>query len=107
RQEAPEHDGVHDTGIGLGERPYLAERVLGHELHALRDLVEAVLRLPRAPELDALPHPPREERDGDDAAGVQQDLRPAGNVPESIAERNGRGHARSNDTMGNMASTAE
>jgi hypothetical protein len=108
REEAPEHDGVHHARVRLRQRAHLAERVLDHELHALGNLVQARLGAAGAPELDPLPESPDEERDGHEPADVEQDLRPGGNVPEGVAKRHGRRrHEGSNDTMGNIAATAE
>src|SRR5262249_5921513 len=95
-QEAPEHDGVHHAGVRLRERAYLAERVLQHEADALRDPIVTVLGQSAAPEHHALPHAVREDGDGDEAADVKRDLRPARDVPEGVAEGNGRGHERPN-----------
>jgi hypothetical protein len=99
---------MHHARVGLRQRADLAEGVLRHQLHALGDLIETRLGAPGAPELDASPESPREQRDGHGATDVKEHLRPAGNVPERVAKRHGRRHHEgSNDTMGNIAATAE
>src|SRR5437867_4252169 len=108
REEAPEHDGVHDAGVRLRERARLAERVLGHELHALGNVVEAVLGPPRAPEADVLIEAVHEDRHRDQATEVEGVLRERRNVPERVPDRDAGGrHEGSNDITGRMAAAAE
>src|SRR5207247_3493444 len=97
-EEAPEHDRVHDARIGLRQRSHLPERVGGDEPDALGDPVEPVLRQALPPERHSLPEAVDEKRDRDRAADVQRDLSPARDVPERIAEWNGRGHGRNLST---------
>src|SRR4030095_12910505 len=88
--------------------PRLTERLHRYEFQAPGNLIETRLGAALPPQRDALPQAPGEEDDRDEAARVEQHLGPAGNVPEGVAERHGRRrHEGSNDTMGNMAATAE
>src|SRR4029453_910939 len=110
RQEAPEHDRVHDAGIGLRQGPHLAERVLDDEAEALGDPVESIFGQPLPPERHALVETVHEIRDRERAADVQRDLSPARDVPERIAKWNGRGHGGNLSTgrtkLGESASPA-
>src|SRR5262249_28931994 len=108
REEAPEHDGVHDAGVGLRQRARLAERVLGHELHALRDVIEAALGPTGRPEPDVAVKTIDEDRHGDDRAEVERMLCERWNVPERVPERDAGGrHEGSNDITGKIAAAAE
>src|SRR5262249_51935381 len=95
-EEAPEHDRVHDSGGRLRQGPYLTERVGEHAADPLGDPIPPILGQTAPPQHHALPHPVGEDRDRDDAADVERDLRPAWDVPEGVAEGNGRGHERPN-----------
>src|SRR5262249_31124913 len=98
RQEAPEHDRVHDARIRLRQRTHLAERVRGDEAEALGDPVETILGHSLSPEHHQLVETINEICDRERAADVEGDLRPARDVPERIAEWNGRGHGRNLST---------
>src|SRR5438477_504868 len=108
REEAPEHDRVHDAGVGLRQRPGLAERVPGHELHALGNVVEAVLGSPGAPQAHVPVDAVEEDHHRDQATQVERALRERRDVPERVANRHaGRRHEGSNDITGRMAAAAE
>ena len=100
--------GVHHAGIGLRQRARLPERVHDDELHRAGDPIEARLGTALRATARRAATPPGEERHRHGAADVEQHVGPAGNVPEGVAERHAAVVMRaSNDTMGNMAATAE
>ena len=99
REEAPEHDRVHDARVGLRERARLAEGLGGNEPQPLAEAVEASLGSPAAPESDPLPEAPGEEGDRDQRARVQEHLDRDRNVPEGVAVRHA-GHSGHISTVG-------
>src|SRR3990167_5462366 len=105
-EEAPEHDRVHHAGVGLREHADLPERVREDEAEPRGDPVEALLGLAAAPEAHALGEPPREDRERDEPAHVECDLRPAGHVPERVAERDAGTHSGLNLSTGRSACAA-
>jgi len=92
REEAPEHDRVHDARVGLRERARLADGLGGDEPQPLADAVEARLGPADAPEPDPLPETPGEDGERDQRARVQEHLDRNRNVPEGVAVRHA-GHA--------------
>src|SRR3989442_15213663 len=77
------------------------------ERDAIESTSDEMVGTPAAPEADALREPVDEDGDGDDGTDVERDLGPAGDVPERVAERNGRGHEDSNLSTARIVSAAE